>query len=540
MSETNIRFSIPGTHNGPIDGGTATAEWKRLMHLETGSHEARRGFAIASLASIALIIVLWSTGLPAELLPAAILFVLLLPLIVLEILRRRPERRYALEEGRMLIDSPIIMGLLTISLLTDRSLEKAVSFIVSNTDGPLSNRLRMMGWHSIAGRQINTPSAIDVVLGTISSANRPVARSLAMAMGSVHEVDPGMSRTVLDRANGLLLEGLKERMDRFLSSLQTPFMVIFSLNIMVPMILVTMMPLLDYGGSDGSFRIVVLVLCMIMPVGLLFARSIVNKNPFRTGGYVSSRVRVGAFVAITSSLTVLFFIWMLHLELTPAVMTLLSPLAAIPSRILRGGERSKSFDSLTWADSMDRIGNRLMSGFPLIESLAREKTEAIRIQAMSLKIANGIEGHRLHAGTELGPLALEAVTRLAEKDSRAAGMAAIHLGQYLSDMGGFKQRLETGLSGISDMMRSTMLFIAPIVFAMTLSMASLMGVDGNPLETTMTIYLVFLVLMVSYLSTFIKDEGWDDMLFRVVISLPASLAIFIIALKVCQYCIPAV
>ena len=125
---------------------------------------------------------------------------------------------------------------------------------------------------------------IDLV-SSLPKVLSPFKRAMQIISSAFDSTDPKERADMMKDAENIVLEGLKNIGESYSSSLTTPCMMIFGLGIMMPMIIISMLPMLSIGGlftvSSIDSRTVTAIVLGVIPlvVGSLIL-SIRGKNPF--------------------------------------------------------------------------------------------------------------------------------------------------------------------------------------------------------------------------------------------------------------------
>ena len=187
----------------------------------------------------------------------------------------------------MLGESPSIIGCMTMSMQVRPSLEHAVPFASDRGEGVLSRRLREAQWANLTRSQGSLTEALDDLSASLSGSNASLRQSLHLVISATCErTKQGMDR-LLDKANAVAINGVREVVESYVASLSMPTMVLFSLGTLLPIMLFSVLPLLSLGtalGSEGSpvipFPYLAFLLLGVIPfTAFAYAWSILSRNP---------------------------------------------------------------------------------------------------------------------------------------------------------------------------------------------------------------------------------------------------------------------
>jgi hypothetical protein len=334
--------------------------------------------------------------------------------------------------------------------------------------------------------------------------------------------------------------------ERYSASLNTPCMIVFGMGIMVPMLLMSILPLLGMGGvfSVGMIddTIVSIVTLVVVPsVMLAMCLWLRNANPF------SNREEYGLhhLVPLASAVPLCIMNYWITGDIMKTLILGLAP-AIVLSLILdydnhrREIERSRCEKVLKGC--FTDIGNRMVDGISyeeaIVSSLGMEPVcmeLSRRIERMILIGRGDIPGTIHDAVT---PVSTECATSLrdicmcAERDNDDAGRMAITIGRQYRNRMSIAHELSIKLKGMTDMMFATAAVFAPLILGMSYSMmAPIVELTGHQVientGTILSIYLVELCALISLLVSCLRmDEVKGQGLWRFCLMMPVSLIVF--------------
>ena len=553
----------------PLLSSKRTAQGERWMRRNEIDESALRsagysllliGYVVAFATVIATFLLLGPKGGAMVLLPA-----MLAPVAVASFLVNAPEVISRGEERRILRESPSVVGGLTMSMQLQPSLERAALFASKRTDGVLSGRLREALWSSLTRAQTSVEGAMMEMSAAFSSVNDPLRQSLHLIMAATREkTKEGMDR-LLDKANTIALGGVKDAVDRYVASLSTPTMVLFSLGTLLPIMLFTLLPLMTLGtsfgsgpGSSGSIDGMAVLLLVVFPAAsFAYARSILQRNPMGgSGGEAIVWKRdilpfIAAWVAAAAaSFVVDLGEYRAYLQAAAVVL----PPCAYLAWNLHGGHVARARrnkDERELINALFQMGNMMSAGSGMEEAMraaARTRpggafeTMARSVLHRSAMTGCGVRGALsgesvLRTISPLVEAAFMTVAECSEKDPRYAGQVALNLAQLLSDLTACQAKIDESLKGIVDMMRSTALVFGPVVLGVTSSLFAVIGgseaVDDIVVMTG--IYIAQLSLIVSHFTVFLQGDGsWKEVLYQFATRTPIALLIFAATSLICR------
>jgi hypothetical protein len=352
-------------------------------------------------------------------------------------------------------------------------------------------------------------------------------------------------------ANDTILEGLKELGESYSSKLNAPCMIIFGLGVMVPMIMVSIIPMLSVGGQFSSasldpMMIAVVTLLLIPAVVAAVIMTIASKNPF----YVRSNEKVTAVHVISAAVCVPAFFVMFHITKDMAFSAAASAIASGISLFITihpgmMKERRKVKTESIMGDALFDLGNRLLSG----ENFETALTATFNGRNDCAELAISLEKNMMISRGD-GEMAIRtAMTPYSErmaslysdvyasslKDLRDAGRLAVSIGHQLQDQTAAMNGIQNKLRSMLDMMTGTSAVFAPLILGISLSMlAPLMHLAGGTemsfASPILIAYLIELAALISVLSTQLKCRGGLlTILYSFSMMMPIALIVFLVS-----------
>ena len=440
--------------------------------------------------------------------------------------------------------------MLTSSLESGGSLDTAIRSVA--LEGPVNSR-RLF---SDAVNSVDTKGhpglreALTDVLEKLPEQAMGYRRSVGMCIAASESQDRTESSRILRDAADSALENVRLMGESYSSSLSFPCMAIFAIGIMVPMILMSLMPMLSIGGMFGADMIsgetVILVTLALIPGGILaMCMWIRSRNPFREdhGRFIGWRTALPLLITIP----LIIVHRMLGFDPDGMLLFSLAP-AAIITLAYAWGDRKRSVETDRCVDSlMDSImdmGNRMLSG---------ENFETASVGSMESKVHCSEIGRRLGCELEMcrgdigsavrmavSPVSPEMASSIDDirscsvRDVEDAGRLAVTMGRQYQNRSVTMRVLETRLKSLTDMMFATAAVFAPMVLGLSMSMleplSSMAGYNGlEGTSSILEVYLVELCMLISLLTSSLGRGGrFVDTLWRFCVMCPVSLLIFAI------------
>lgn len=502
---------------------------------------------------------------------------ILMPFVLALAFHNAPASFANLEERMMVREAPVVIGAMTMSMQLQPSIERGLAFATEHSEGVLSDRLREVMWRPLSRSGRNPSSSLLEFVSSLSDANESLRQSIYLIMSSTRERTREGVNHLLDKANAIVLGGIRDSVDRYVASLSMPTMVLFALGILLPVMLFSLLPLLSmstsFNGIDADINepmmpgipahMLAFLLLVVFPISsFLYARSILAKSPLQS--FQSVRFKIAKEAAILLSVWIVAVSSVLLVGLGEAFpYAMLVALVVPPSMLLfirlredHVRRRRRSESERDFVAAIYQVGSRMASGSSFEAAL--EDTARLRTESFFSDLVNTVEYRSKMSkrsvqaalteeldSFETNPLingAMKIIAECSEKNPTGAGQVALDLAQYLSDMESCEAKIKERLKSLVDMMRSTSMVFAPIVLGITGSLVGIIsdyGVTSSELvsQTLLMVglYIVELASVVSYFTVFLSGErNWKEVGYEFGSRAPIALAIFISTSALCQ------
>ncbi|MDD1772068.1 MAG: hypothetical protein LUQ09_04025 [Methanomassiliicoccales archaeon] len=454
---------------------------------------------------------------------SAALVVLMLPSYIIS----APSSRFKAEQRSYLLDSPAVVGAITMSMNRSPSLERALEVGSRSGNGRLQSSLSLVVWKALTGEVHDLRRGISAWTANLDATNDGMRRSMHLIMAAEEEPGNEGRDRLLDRANSLVLEGLREACERYVASLSFPVMLVFAFGVLAPVMLFSLIPLMsmDIGlTGDGSYDVMSLaaILLVLVPVStFLYMRSLMGRNPLCRPVKEKGKMEKRQWALIIMAVPAAVAAWTVS---GSAVISTMAGLAILLLSLFISGSRESKDDaerSRSFVDGLYRFGNGMLRGQDLETAFEDAVlTENGEFRRWGLKMVHLTRTARtplvdaVRDDEELmrwSPVLHQAyitVMECAQEDHRGAGKVAINLAQCQNDLDRTKRRIREGLRSVMDMMNTTSLIFAPVIIGLTSGIMGLLGGEKDWLMVVASIYVVELAILVNY---FTKNlDGWRD------------------------------
>lgn len=477
----------------------------------------------------------------------------------------------------MVRESPAVIGAMTMSMQIQPSMENGLLFAIQHNDGALSMRLKEVLWKPLSRSSTSLTSSFLDFSASLSEENESLRQSLHLIMSSTCErTKEGVDR-LLDKANMVILSGIRDSVDKYVASLSAPTMVLFALGVLLPVMLFSLVPLISVGasfnisetgmeegtGSKVPMSMLGLLLLIVFPISsFIHARSIIARSPLQ--------ICKENDITIDRNGITFLFIWISIIVIVLLVdlgeyfsyfmlFALVLPPSTFLCILLRKNhiaQRKKVERERDYVRAIFQIGSRMASGSSFEAAL--EDTSRSKAGSKFSEIIDSVLYKAMMSRSNLRELlmdeldsqgtssilcgAFRTIVECSEKNPKGAGQVAMNLAQYLSDLNSCEIKIEERLKSLVDMMQSTSMVFAPIVLGITSSLIGLISEFGNSSSELITqtvlmvgIYVVELVAVISYFTVFLLGhKTWKEVGYEFGRRAPVGLAIFISVSIFCQ------
>ncbi|AGI47966.1 hypothetical protein TALC_00973 [Thermoplasmatales archaeon BRNA1] len=447
-------------------------------------------------------------------------------------------------------EGPETVGMMTAVLGNGGSLDAAIREVAS--DGPPLSRRMFRSVTDDADTRVESDmrTSLRERLSALPEGSSSYGMAMHMVISASDTRDTGERERMLKDASDIALQGLREAGKSYSSSLNVPCMTVFGVGIMIPMVLMSVLPMLGMSGLFGSGNIdpdtLTAVTVVIIPMFVMCVISgIRGRNPFlRRNGLHMDMLPL---VPLVSSIPVFmvasrFCGSAVTAVCVSAIVTGACMLVSVVPEHVREDRRRRQDAMLQ--DAVFDMGNRLMSGMDF--------ADAFLVSVSSRNICRGIaDAFRNECSVCRGDMetaisnAVSPVSsstaeifcriyRVSLKDIRNAGKLALSLGRQLKDQESVRKVIRSDLRSMTDTMFGTAAVFAPLVLGMSVSMLGPLsrvteGFDTSGTSLILSVYLVELCALIAVLVSVLEGkESVRDVAGRFAFMLPISMAVFLV------------
>ncbi|MFO7618246.1 MAG: type II secretion system F family protein, partial [Thermoplasmata archaeon] len=438
--------------------------------------------------------------------------------------------------------APEVINYMVMSMELSPSLDRAVLFAAENAEGPMADELKSLVW-KVQAREFSTiEDALMSYAGELESSNEELRSAIYNILSASKESEHDKMRASLRRASESVMTGTKQRVEGFAASLSTPATVLFSLGILLPMIIGSMLPMLSMGGLGMAPQPVpvreeswvptlvlsVLVMNMAFPIiALVYSNFILAKRPGMHTVYraanASLRDKMPVSAVIIAGFAGLGYMVGAHLEfwgMEWAIAALLGifGLAVGAWHALAWGMhvgKMKSIEKLEdrMPDMLFQLGSRLGEGLALeraVEDVARTMADTemgdFLADALARLRRSGAGFSAVLFSRDIGILndhpsrklkaAMRLVVEAASKDPEMAGSILITMSNHMRELANSDKDMRLKLRSTIDSMKNTAILFAPVIMGVTVGLYALLSEtfgEMNGAETMPAPYFIMVI-----------------------------------------------
>ena len=166
------------------------------------------------------------------------------------------------------------MTQLVLLLKSNPNVESALEFL-SNEEGYIYKQIRNKLWGLKEGKFENGSDILIDISNKLSDYFPEFKRSIVLLISSLNEKDREAN---LNRALKICLDGVNERFERYSQSLVLPTMILFSIGTVIPLVTITMLPILSFFNFNLFLTSIILLVSLLFLY--LYSNQIISKRPF--------------------------------------------------------------------------------------------------------------------------------------------------------------------------------------------------------------------------------------------------------------------
>ena len=206
------------------------------------------------------------------------LLLLFVPLILYYLFSEYPKYLSRIKISNMIGEIPVFMTQLVLLLKNNSNIESALEFL-SNEKGYIYNQIKDGLWELKEGRLKNGE---EILLNISNKWERyfiDFKRSIDLLLSSIKE----KNRENLDKSLQICINGLNEKFEEYSQSLTLPTMILFSIGTIIPLVTITMFPIISFFNFNSIFLFIIFSISLIFLY--IYSNEIISKRPFSFGEF---------------------------------------------------------------------------------------------------------------------------------------------------------------------------------------------------------------------------------------------------------------
>ncbi len=549
------------------------------------------------------------------------LFVML-PILMYYWFDRYPIKKAEEEKSRVIITMPEIVNYMAMYLKLTPNLERAIEFAAEHGKGPIVEDLKRITWGLRTGEYTTAEEGLDEIAYKWGKYSPEFKRALMIIRGSIIETDEAKRDILLEKAVKELTEGIKRDMEVYIEKMRTPSVYLYYAGILLPLMLIVLLPV---GAMFAQmeilniFTIAFLYNVLIPLVVYYIAKGILSKKPevfeapkipknhpeLPKKGMIKIGKRsypVGFLAAVVSGAVLLLFLGFLEPTLNPPDITkqyhvpyftymgiILAAILGVSIYLYGITKDRRNFQKKImeleedFQDSIYVLASRLGEGKPLeealrytyeffeetpgmIKDLFKKTYDNVIGFGMTLKSAlfDPTYGSLRNIPSDIIKTAFRIVVDSIGLGAQQAAKSLISLSLQIKDSQELRRYLRKLLLEITSTMKVVMIFIAPVILGITVSLQKMMldtvqsigqtslisgvgetstklnlpfkigggvtvSIDFMQFILISLIYLIEIIILLTYFTTYI-EEGRNKLAFknRLAKNLPVATTLYII------------
>ncbi|HLC50867.1 MAG TPA: hypothetical protein VJH90_00640 [archaeon] len=175
--------------------------------------------------------------------------------------------------------APQLIAQLSTILKQNPNIERAVEFVTQYNEGALADDFKGALRDTWSGKSSSISKSMEEIAEKWGVWSEGLKRSIYLILSSFHEKDPVRKRETLDMAVSVTLNDFVDKMRDYAFSLHTPTLVIFSFGVMIPLIIVSLFPLMSFFGYQTSTQHIALALFASLAAVYVYSQRVLRKRP---------------------------------------------------------------------------------------------------------------------------------------------------------------------------------------------------------------------------------------------------------------------
>lgn len=159
------------------------------------------------------------------------------------------EKKLSCTPEVLMNEAPTVIGMISTALVSNGSFDHAIRGISENGPKNISAMFKRVVMNADCRAVSDITSGIREFLSSLPKEASSFRRAMDIMINAFESSDKEERKGMMKDAEGIVLAGLKQIGEAYSSKLSSPCMLIFGLGVMVPMIMVSILPMLSISGN---------------------------------------------------------------------------------------------------------------------------------------------------------------------------------------------------------------------------------------------------------------------------------------------------
>lgn len=191
--------------------------------------------------------------------------------------------------NRSLSKAPYIMAQVAVSLKQNPNMESSIAFVSKAGSGKIARELRDILFHAWTGKVTSVYPEVLKMADRWARFSVGFQRSLHLVISSFYERSKKAKDKTLDLAVDTILADITSSMHSYAISLHMPTLVLFSMGTILPLMLISLFPLVSFFGFRVSQLAVTALLGSSLVGTYIYSNRTLSKRPV---GFALPKIRV--------------------------------------------------------------------------------------------------------------------------------------------------------------------------------------------------------------------------------------------------------
>ncbi len=514
-------------------------------------------------------------------------FALFLSLTAGHLITEYPKQKTKIEKIAALNEIPNVIVNLVISLKQNSNLEEAVSFAGKYSDGPIAEDMKKIIWNHWSGKRAGISEQLDELAVKWGAWSPGFKHALYNIRASFSEKIESRRLRTLEKALEVVLDDIQLQNRKYAEEMRIPTMILFSFGTVLPLVAVSMLPILSFIGvsSASSLNITAILMGSLIAV-YFYSNSIVARKPAsysqiklpETKSYANEKIYAMALGILISFPGIIFLLGKETLLKGWGTLTIVGGIAVAiaiynwmssKENLKKRAELEDMENELN--DVIYHLGSKTGENRSpedairgVAQTMPENKLSAVLNQASELMRKRSFTMERAFFDNEHGVLRILYSSRIksafrifvnsSKKSTKAVSEAMLSLSGQLSEIKKTNEYIQNSLTTSLSMMNMTAFLFGPIVCGLIVSMQGIMNkvlsrasinleefgynlfLDNNSilsvdiLQLMVGVYLIALSYLLIRFVSIIKSSNNDLSLKKDLTQLPIAFLVFVISI----------